>query len=344
MYSAPEAPVGSLGIMSFFRKHPILLLLALSPGIPEYLSSSSPVSAVVSNPIMFLFQIVANLGLYGPGVLLVREALVRWKKGWSSSLALGAAYGILEEGIALSTMFDPNSSSRSLHGYGWWLGVNWVWSPSLMLFHAVYSITLPILLLGITLPETKDRSLLGRRQIIAVFAIFLADVASLMAVVHYSEHFSIGFPRFLGSALAISILVFAGAKAPRTMFTPKFGMPTRRPIAFCILGLAFFPVIIFGESIGGDLNAPAWLLVPVVLLLEGIILRTVLRTIGSMNNERHVTALAAGLLIPIAIFGVVAEIRLPLVIGVDVLLVLFLRRVWESYEPTYSLTSKFDQQ
>ena len=320
--------------MAFFRKRPILLLLALSPGIPEYLSSSSPVSAVILNPGMFLFQIVANLGLYGPGVLLVREALVRWNKGWGSSLVLGAAYAILEEGIALSTMFDPNSSSRSLHGYGWWLGVNWVWSPSIMLFHAVYSITLPILILGMALPETNERSLLGKRQIISVFAILLADVASLMAVVHYFEHFSIGFPRFFGSLLAIAILVLAGAKAPKTLLSPKFGMPKRGPVTFCMFGLVFFPVIIFGESIGSDLNVPIWLLGAIILLLEGIILRGVLQTIGSMNNSKHVTALAVGLLIPIAIFGVVAQIKLPLVIGVDILLALFLRRLWNNFEPT----------
>ena len=339
MYSETEASVETNGIMSFFGKHPILLLLALSPGIPEYLSSSSPVSAIILNPGMFLFQIVANVGLYGSGVLLVREALVRWRKGWGSSIAFGLAYGILEEGIALSTMFDPNSSSSSLHGYGWWLGVNWVWSPTIALFHAVYSITLPILIFRISLPKTYNQSLLGRREIITVFAILLADVASLMAVVHYTGHFSIGFPRFFGSVLAIAILVFVGARMPSTMLSPKFGMPKKKPMTLAIQGLTFFPVIILGESIGSALNVPARQLVGIVLLSEGIILRSVHRSFGSMKNARHVIALAVGLLIPIAIFGIVAEIRFPLVIGVDVLLALLLQRLWTRAVPK-QLTEK----
>ncbi len=58
---------------------------------------------------MFLFQLAGNLGLYVPGALIVREAMVRWNKGWGSVLLLGAAYGILEEGVALSTLFNPKA-------------------------------------------------------------------------------------------------------------------------------------------------------------------------------------------------------------------------------------------
>src|SRR5207244_8673312 len=74
-------------------------LLLLSPGIPEYLSGSSPVAALVINPGQFVFQIVANVGLYGPGALLVRAATVRWRKGWATVLLLGASYSILEERV-----------------------------------------------------------------------------------------------------------------------------------------------------------------------------------------------------------------------------------------------------
>jgi hypothetical protein len=81
----------------------------LSPGIPEYLTGSSAVNVIVLNPIWFVCGLIANLGLYGPGVLLIREAKVRWYKGWATVLLLGAAYGILEEGIALSTLFNPNA-------------------------------------------------------------------------------------------------------------------------------------------------------------------------------------------------------------------------------------------
>ncbi|MDA4114782.1 MAG: hypothetical protein OK474_12130 [Thaumarchaeota archaeon] len=167
-------------LFSFLRAHPILCLLILTPGIPEYLSSSSPVYTIVLNPPQFVFQLAANLGLYGPGVLLIREAIIRWNKGWGSVLLLGAAYGILEEGIALSTLFNPGAGPVGQLGYfGHWLGVSWVRSAGILPVHMIFSISIPILLLGLALPATRGKSLLSRRGIVAVAAILTADVASL---------------------------------------------------------------------------------------------------------------------------------------------------------------------
>jgi hypothetical protein len=147
---------GGASSFGFFRSHPVLLLLLLTPGIPEYLSSSSAINNVVFNPLLFLLQLTANLGLYGPGALLVHDARVRWKKGWGTVLLLGAAYGILEEGVALSTLFDPKAApAGSLGVYGHWLGVNWVWAVGTVPFHAIFSISIPILLLGLVLPRNR---------------------------------------------------------------------------------------------------------------------------------------------------------------------------------------------
>ncbi|TLY00676.1 MAG: hypothetical protein E6K95_08175, partial [Thaumarchaeota archaeon] len=77
--SGSPPPSWTRGPFGYLRRHPVLFLLLLSPGIAEYLSGSSPVAALVINPGQFVFQIVANAGLYGPGVLLVREATVRWR-------------------------------------------------------------------------------------------------------------------------------------------------------------------------------------------------------------------------------------------------------------------------
>ena len=98
-----------VGVRGLLKSHPVLLLILLTPGIPEYLSSSSAINALVLNPPLFLFQLLANIGLYGSGALLIREAKVRWNKGWGTVFLLGAAYGILEEGVALSTLFNPHA-------------------------------------------------------------------------------------------------------------------------------------------------------------------------------------------------------------------------------------------
>jgi len=67
--------------------------------------------------------------LYGSGAIIVRELKVRWKKNYVSMFILGAAYGIIEEGLMVKSFFDPNWMNLGILGsYGRWLGVNWVWA------------------------------------------------------------------------------------------------------------------------------------------------------------------------------------------------------------------------
>src|SRR5256886_9423358 len=81
-------------------------------------------------------------------VLVMRETAVRWKTGWPSILLLGAAYGIIEEGLAVKSFFDPTWMDLGTLGvYGRWLAVNWVWAAWLTIYHAAVSIALPIFLL-----------------------------------------------------------------------------------------------------------------------------------------------------------------------------------------------------
>src|SRR5207247_8998678 len=92
-------PKGAIAKFVYLLKsHPLLSLLLLTPGIPEYLSASSQLTVLVINPVLFFLFLAANLGLYGSGVILIREAMIRWRKGWASVFLLGAAYGVAEEG------------------------------------------------------------------------------------------------------------------------------------------------------------------------------------------------------------------------------------------------------
>ena len=75
-------PKGAIAKFVYFLKsHPLLFLLLLTPGIPEYLSASSQLTVLVINPVLFFLFLAANLGLYGSGVILIREAMIRWRKG-----------------------------------------------------------------------------------------------------------------------------------------------------------------------------------------------------------------------------------------------------------------------
>src|SRR5437870_12111159 len=132
-------------LVRFLKSHPLLFLLLLTPGIPEYLSASSQLTLLVISPLIFFGLLAANLGLYGSGVILIREAMIRWKKGWASVFLLGVAYGIVEEVIVLCTLFNPLAQPVGVLGfYGHSLGRNRVWTAGLRIFRSVYSIGLPI--------------------------------------------------------------------------------------------------------------------------------------------------------------------------------------------------------
>ena len=320
------------GVFSFLRAHPILCLLILTPGIPEYLSSSSPVYTVVLNPPQFALQLAANLGLYGPGVLLIREAMIRWDKGWGSVLLLGAAYGILEEGIALSTLFNMEAGPVGQLGYfGHWLGVSWVWSAGILPVHMIFSISIPILMLGLALPATRGRSLLSRRGIVVVAVILMADVVSLFLVILLVEHFWMGTAVFVLSLAAMGGLVLMARLAPSGVPLATTRLPRRRPRTMAMLGAVFYPAVLLTEFIAIGNRDPASIDFFLVLLVQGLFLVYVLRVIGSSGNDRQVISLAFGLILPIAAIGLIATAALPLVLVPDTVMVLFFVKLWRAY-------------
>jgi hypothetical protein len=323
--------------LGYLRSHPIFCLLLLSPGIPEYLSSSSPLNAIFLNPGGFLFQLPANLGLYGPGVLLVREAMVRWKKGWATVLLLGAAYGILEEGIALSTLFNTQAGPvGQLGNFGHWLGVSWVWTAGVLPVHMILSISLPILLLGLALPETRGKSLLSRRGVATAYAILGLDVSVLSLFVVRGEGFWMGWSLFIGSFVVIGILVYSAYKLPSQILRARMDTPGKGPRAMAIAGILFFPGIIFSQFLGMGVGLPPAAVIGLVVIVQALLLVYVVRRMGHTHNERNLVAFAFGILLPIAIFGLLAEIALPVTLLADVAMVLFILKLWRRYGATPS--------
>jgi hypothetical protein len=281
------------GILAFLQRHPVVCLLLLSPGIPEYLSGSSPTNAIVLNPFMFAFQILANLGLYGPGVLLVREAMVRWKKGWATVLLLGAAYGILEEGIALSTLFDPNAHPVGKLGfYGHWLGVSWIWVAGILPVHMIFSISLPIMLLGLAVPRTKGESLLSRRGLRIASFLLGIDVVLLFVLVLRTGNFWMGWPVFVGSLVAMVILVLVARRVPANTLHTMSELPRLGPKRVFLMGAVFYTSVLLAEFVGMGTGLPAAADFVLVIAVQGLFLVAVLRFFGPRDNERVLIAFA----------------------------------------------------
>jgi hypothetical protein len=318
----------------FLGRHPTVLLLALTPGIPEYLSGSSSLSLLLLNPIAFLLFLAANLGLYGPGALLIREAIVRGRRSWPSLLAFGCAYATLEEGVALATFFNPRAGPvHELGSYGHYLGVSWVWVLGLLMVHTVYSIALPIVLVALALPETRGRSFLTDREIVLAGVVLTVDVVALMALTTFGLGYWMGLPLLTGGLAAVVALVLVGLAIPGGRSGIGSRWPRRSPAALALLGAAIFPVTLLVEGILESAAAPAGLAIALLAGFYGGWGALVLPSVNRPGAERERVALAGGLMAPLMVVGLVASLPLPVVAVADLAMILFLAGLWRQYRP-----------
>src|SRR5712692_3890793 len=265
-------------LVRFLKSHPLLFLLFLTPGIPEYLSASSQLTLLVISPLLFFGLLLANLGLYGSGVILIREAMIRWKKGWASVFVLGVAYGIVEEGLALWTLFNPLAQPvGNLGFYGHWMGVNWVWTVGLLIFHSVYSIALPIFLFGLVFPDLKRQSLVRGRGIGLSVVALIIDGIFLQAIVNYNP--GIGLLA-LFSAIAAA-MVIAGMQVPANLLKASPGPPRWGPKKYAMLGIALFPATLLAGGISAGANIPPVIPCLIDSFFMYVILTKTSRAIGS---------------------------------------------------------------
>jgi hypothetical protein len=185
--------------------------MLLSPSAAELLSGSAP-------PVEFFspFGLLILITWYGFGAVLCRELSIRWQSGLAGLFLLGAAFGILEEGIFVKTFFDPQATDLGIfQTFGWGAGANWPWLLELTIYHALVSITLPVLVTASLWPEQREQPWLSRRGILV-----LACILAIMAILGWfilspAEAWPPYLPgpgQFLGSLVAITALVWLARK------------------------------------------------------------------------------------------------------------------------------------
>jgi hypothetical protein len=228
------------------RWYATVSLIILTASLAELLTGSTPLPVIVAYPIGFVF----NIGLYGGGALLIREASVRWRKRWGAVLLLGGAYAVGEEGFAAKTMINPDSPIIGNQAYSHWLGINWVPLAALTIFHAAFSIAVPILLIELIYPETKGRRLLGKLGLPVTLVLYGLDVL-LLSIWFGDPYHPPLFPIIFLSVYAAAFIL-AAYRVPRTFLQANRQRPDRGERTFLVLG---FGVMIGFFLIGGGLTA-----------------------------------------------------------------------------------------
>lgn len=225
---------------------PLVVLAGITPCVEFLTGSTSFIQVVTDAHGAGLVFVLLTLPGYIFPVWLIREALVVWKKGIASLLALGIAYGAVNEGLLAKTYFVVNPLSPSLGpggGVGHWLGVNWPWVTGITLFHMVVSISVPVALCFLIFPRTRTTRFLGARPIQLLLVYLFAEIVGLLTI---QSLFSPTFRDLLPLLLIPSAIVVAGVVLARMLRSPH---PQRqlvgvvaRPLVLALASFGFFVI------------------------------------------------------------------------------------------------------
>jgi hypothetical protein len=290
------------------RWYAVVSLVLLAATLAEFLTGSTPIIGPVIGPIGFAF----NVGLYGGGALLIREASLRWRKRWGAMLLLGGAYAVGEEGFAAKTMINPDSPIIGNQSYSHWMGVNWVPLAALTVFHSAFSIAVPILLIELIYPETKGQRLLGNLGLSLTMVVYGLDVLLLSLWLGDPYMPSLYVVAFL-SAYAAAFII-AAYRLPRSFLQAKNEQPDRREHTFLLLGLAVmigFFVLGGGLTPFGNLTItflPWPATVALYMPLTGLTAWYLVRHAGRSQNDRVKIAFLLGMMLIFVPIDIMLEI------------------------------------
>lgn len=279
---------------------PAAVTFLLAPVIGELISTSAPLPE-------FLPSWLPLAVLYGCGAILVRELALRWGSGWVGVGLLGAAYGIVEEGLVTRAFFDPTwEDLGTLAVFGRDGGVNWLWATQLTIYHAAISIGVTLAVVGLLFRHRRGEPWVGRRGLVWSGLGVAAWVLAGFGFYHPPTG------HLVATWLVVAALVVAahrvGVRRRRERRVGAAAAPgsVPRPRRFFLLGVGGWVSVmvlphLFAE-IPGMSSVVAWAaMVSITALIVQRALRWSHRTVAW--DDRHRFALAFGITAPFVIFG-----------------------------------------
>ncbi len=192
------------------RIAPAVGLFLLAPLVAEFLLGNLPITMIGA--------LVVLAPMYGGGALLIRELVRRTGRGWPTIVLLAVAYGVLEEGIATQSLFNPNYVGLRLLDYGFIpaLGIAGPWTLFVLALHTVWSISVPILLVETLATGRRTTPWLGPVGLGVAAALFAVGVAVTALVSVGQDSFVATAPQFLAVGVVIVGLTFAAFRLQPT--------------------------------------------------------------------------------------------------------------------------------
>jgi hypothetical protein len=190
---------------------PALGLAVLAPLIGEYLLGNISIRELPALPFL--------VPMYGGGALLIREVARRTGRGWVTILILGAAYGVLEPGIFDGSLFNPSFEGLDFTaGYVPALGFSPYYLVHFAVGHAVWSITIPIVLVEALAPGRRATPWLGNVGLAVTAIAYLAGGLLIQVSMRDSGDYHTSAVQFIGTVLGAAALavvaLWVGGRSP----------------------------------------------------------------------------------------------------------------------------------
>jgi len=123
--------------------------------------------------------------------------------------------------------------------YGRWLGTNWVWAEWLAIYHAIFSITIPIFLVELTYPQSKTRIWLSSRTRVLFHGLLVLSIILGFVAFPYDP----GMLAIAGCIAAVVALGWLAKRIPNispTQRNLKVSWKILVPLGFSVPALFFF--------------------------------------------------------------------------------------------------------
>jgi hypothetical protein len=291
----------------------------------ELLTGNTRLSTYLS-PITF---IICNI-TYGGALLLVRETVVRWGKGFASILTLALGYGMLCEALSTKGFFDPHFYSvvsDKLEGFGRIYGINVPWALNISVVHAVFSMLVPYLIITTIFPG-RDRWIANKLYASLLLAL-IADTVFCFYVIalppsHY--HYNEGPGPLLLIMALMAAIILAAWKIPGMRFS-KCNIRLSSAVLF-VVGFLYTVAYMFLPGVVRQTGSAAAYDMFLLVFFFALPIQAIIKL--PALPPRNTVTLAAGLIFPLILFGLLAHTPGTLVgsaVALSVLAVAFVRAV-----------------
>lgn len=282
------------------RWKPALTLIFITPFLTELLCTNISAPRFF-HPLVFGFLMTAG---YGFPVLLIRELACRWRLCVCGIFLAGFGYGIYNEGIIAKTLFLKTGVPLAMFdNYGYFFGINFTWLVFICIWHALYSVLYPILIVRYLYPDSWDKPWITGKWSVGLIALMVLWVSLMFFRVSTINGVK-GTVTYLVLSL-VMIAVFLGfAKSSSRQTSLIEGRPS---LKYFLLGFSLFIAHVFISILLAQIKIPVLFFIiyqiVVVLFYVWFVMQKKIRALASF------VLFALGGEIGTGLFGMVSLIK-----------------------------------